>query len=364
LGYAYSNRIRAISGFYIMKQKTYIPIQIIGTQRSGSNLLRLMLNELPEVIAPHPPHILKTFMPLISKYPNLTIDDNFRQLIEDICQLIETNPVVWDHVIFDRDQIFGICTKRTLIEIFKVVYELMAEANGASYWCCKSMANVNFAEQIEEGGLQPYYIHLVRDGRDVASSFKKVAVGDKHIYSLSTNWDKQQKQSEACKQVVGVERVITVRYEDLIRSPEETMKRVCNFIGVTFTTQVFDFYNSEESKHTAASGFMWSNVTSPIIKNNTQKYKTALTAVEIRLFDFVAGESLLKYGYEVEEHPNAVKLDEAMINEFELENDRLKSEIKSEGYLKVDISKRKDQEIFVVSVKARLSQQDKVEVPS
>lgn len=345
-----------------MRSKTYIPIQIIGTQRSGSNLLRLMLNELPEVVAPHPPHILKTFMPLMSEYPDLTVDENFRQLIEDVCQLIETNPVVWDHVIFDRSQIFSLCTKQTLVEVFKVVYELMAEANNASYWCCKSMSNVHYMEQIEEEGLQPYYIHLVRDGRDVASSFKKVAVGDKHIYSLSSNWNKLQKISERCLQKVGKKRGLTVRYEDLIHSPEETMKRVCNFLGVVFTTKMFNFYNSEESKHTAESGFMWANVTSPIIKNNDQKYKEALTADEVRLFESVSGESLMKYGYKVDKYPTDIELDQATISEFELENERLKKEIRSEGYLKVDILNRKNQETFIVSVKARLAHQQKVEV--
>ncbi len=38
------------------------PIFMIGIQRSGSNLLRLMLNQLPEIAAPHPPHVL--LMPL------------------------------------------------------------------------------------------------------------------------------------------------------------------------------------------------------------------------------------------------------------------------------------------------------------
>ncbi len=34
-----------------------MPIFMIGTQRSGSNLLRLMLNQLPEIAAPHPPSL-------------------------------------------------------------------------------------------------------------------------------------------------------------------------------------------------------------------------------------------------------------------------------------------------------------------
>ena len=43
-------------------------IQMIGTQRSGSNLLRVMLDGIREIAAPHPPHILQRFLPLLPKY--------------------------------------------------------------------------------------------------------------------------------------------------------------------------------------------------------------------------------------------------------------------------------------------------------
>ena len=56
----------------------YKYLQIIGTQRSGSNLLRVMLNQLPEIVAPHPPHILQNFLPIIDKYGDLKIDANFK----------------------------------------------------------------------------------------------------------------------------------------------------------------------------------------------------------------------------------------------------------------------------------------------
>ena len=52
-------------------------IFMIGTQRSGSNLFRLMLNQLPEIAAPHPPHILIRLMPLrpVGKEPHATHTD-------------------------------------------------------------------------------------------------------------------------------------------------------------------------------------------------------------------------------------------------------------------------------------------------
>ena len=44
---------------------------MIGSQRSGSNWLRTMLAGREDVIAPHPPHILRDFMPILPKYGNL-----------------------------------------------------------------------------------------------------------------------------------------------------------------------------------------------------------------------------------------------------------------------------------------------------
>ena len=73
-----------------------MPYMMIGTQRSGSNLLRLMINQLSHIIAPHPPHILERLTPLLPLYGSLDDDISFNQLIEDVCQLVEKNPVAWE----------------------------------------------------------------------------------------------------------------------------------------------------------------------------------------------------------------------------------------------------------------------------
>ena len=58
-------------------------IQMIGTQRSGSNLLRVMLDGIREIAAPHPPHILQRFLPLLPKYGDLTDQSNFYRLAQE-----------------------------------------------------------------------------------------------------------------------------------------------------------------------------------------------------------------------------------------------------------------------------------------
>ena len=123
-------------------------IFMIGTQRSGSNLLRLMLNQLPDIAAPHPPHILDRMTPLIGGYGSLEKDENYRSLVEDVCQLIELNPVPWEGVTLDRETIMARAQARSLMGVFEAVYDHAAETWGAQDWCCKSLANINYLPAI------------------------------------------------------------------------------------------------------------------------------------------------------------------------------------------------------------------------
>ena len=51
---------------------------MIGCQRSGSNWMRTMLSGREDLIAPHPPHIMRDFMPILSKYGDLDLNSNLK----------------------------------------------------------------------------------------------------------------------------------------------------------------------------------------------------------------------------------------------------------------------------------------------
>lgn len=306
--------------------KTIKSIQIIGTQRSGSNMLRLMLNQFTEITAPHPPHILQRFYPLLHFYGDLEIDDNFYTLVDDVCKLVESNPVPWTGVTFNRTQIVDRCQNRSLIEVFKVIYVLKAESDNADYWVCKSMINVKYAAELEESGMQMRYIYLYRDGRDVACSFKKAIVGEKHVYHIANQWAVNQKLCIELEKNIEESRFLKVSYEDLLNHPKKEMKRICSFLNIELKKEVFDFYHSEESINTAIAGKMWENVSRPILKNNSNKYKTELTPLEIAIFERQAGEVLKQLGYNLENSGilNGTPFSQNELSEFNTENKRLK----------------------------------------
>jgi hypothetical protein len=317
-----------------------------------------MLNQFDEITAPHPPHILQRFIPLLPIYGDLNDRTNFSALVDDVCALVESNPVPWTGVTFHRDEIVQRCKKNTLIEIFRVIYELKAETDNASFWVCKSMVNVHYAAELEASGMNMRYIYLYRDGRDVACSFKKAIVGEKHVYHIANQWSSNQKACFGLKQNIDESRFLEVSYENLLLHPKREMKRISSFLNIELKKEVFDFYHSEESKNTAVAGKMWENVSRPILKNNTNKYKTELTPFEIAVFEKQAGNVLYQLGYSLDNSGiiNGTPFTEKQLFEFNNENKLLK-EIANQSADPEGMKLREKQELLLKEIQEKYKEE-------
>lgn len=323
-------------------------LQFIGTQRSGSNLLRVMLNQHPEIAAPHPPHILQVMMPLLPMYGNLENETAFAALIDDVCTLVEKNPVSWSMQL-DRAVVRAGCDRNLLPQIMRAVYHAKAQAKNATWWCCKSMASIHYANEIEAAGIHPLYLFQYRDGRDVVCSFRKAVVGEKHIYFLAKQWAEEQERSLALKKQLGDARVITVRYEDFMADAEATLRGICSAIHIEYLPAMLDYTDAHESKITAMSGKMWSNLTKPLLRDNTKKYLKELSYDDLVIFESVAGDTLAKLGYAREIPSGKLRtFSPEAIAAFGALNRQWKAEAKA---LSVeDMSKRKAQDDFIAQL--------------
>jgi serine/threonine protein kinase len=174
---------------------------MIGSQRSGSNWLRTMLDEREDLVGPHPPHMLRDFMPIIDKFGDLGVDDNFKILVDHVCTFVERNQVPWTdkhdkNIKFPRSVVNAAAAESCerlrmnqvgdserhvlesafyLLSIFDAIMSFFTQANGKRIWMCKSMGISQFHDILLEfyGKKRLRYVYLVRDPRDVAMSFMK-----------------------------------------------------------------------------------------------------------------------------------------------------------------------------------------------
>ena len=216
--------------------------------------------------------------------------------MHDVCSLVAYNPVQWKYINLKENEIIEHCKTHSLTGIVKAIYEMNAANKDAHIWICKSLSNIHFAGLLEEE-IKPLYIFLYRDGRDVACSFKRAIVGEKHIYHIAKQWQHEQNLCLKLYHELGDKRVIKICYEDLISQPEKELKRVCEFIGAKYNSACLEYYKSFEAKNTASSGNMWQNVERKIIADNFNRYKKELSTDEIILFEKIAGETLRALNY-------------------------------------------------------------------
>lgn len=337
-----------------------MPVFMIGTQRSGSNLLRLMINQLPEVAAPHPPHILQRMMPLLPLYGDLSEPRVFYQLVDDVCRLVELNPVPWEGVTLNRNDVASRCWEQNLVAIHGAVYDICAEAKGAKTWCCKSLANIKYAKEIEAYFKKPKYIYLFRDGRDVAVSFRKAVVGEKHFYHIAKEWAATQEIALKLRGEIDPSRFLNVRYEDLTANTESVARSICTFLGLASCPLelMLDYYETDEARRAAKASDLWGNVTKAVMKDNTRKFMRQTSVEDIRIFESVAGPVLDALGYErvVVRKGEETKFTEEELAAFDAENKRLKEEI-LKTVDQADMERRDRQAGLLKEIRARQESQ-------
>ncbi|NVO20933.1 MAG: sulfotransferase [Bacteroidetes bacterium] len=321
-------------------------IQVIGTQRSGSNLLRVMLHQSSHICAPHPPHLLRTFYPILEMYEDLSQDHNFKCLVSDVIHVIHLNPVNWNYT-FSVQEVIEHCKNQSLPQVMKAVYELMALKKNAGIWCNKSMANVKYFKQMEDADVHPFYIYLYRDGRDVALSFKKAVVGEKHIYHLAKQWRQDQILAMNLGKEIGEDRIMNISYESFTQHPKTMLVELCHKLDIPFESEMLDYYKSDESRYTAQAGNMWNNLVKPVLKHNSNKFLSELSADDILIFESIAGDVLETLGYPLVNPNSALRKEFSAteIDTFTSENKKMKEAIWAS--VSLDMEKRQAQEEFI-----------------
>lgn len=270
---------------------------MVGEQRSGSNLLRLILNQSRELVAPHPPHILQRMMPLMHLYGDLETEAVFSRLVEDVCRLVETNPVPWDGVNLDRDEVRMRCRDNSLVAVYGAVMEIYAQTHNARGSVCKSMQNIRWAEQLDAYFVEPKYVYLYRDPRDVTLSFTKAVIGEKHPYFIAEQWTELQRLCLAERDRVGEERFFSVCYEELTSRPREVVEDLCDFLEIAFHESMLCFHQSREASRTAVASQLWQNLDQPIMGSNSRKFLKEMSENDIRIIESVAGDVMDRLGY-------------------------------------------------------------------
>lgn len=273
------------------------PIFIMSSERSGSNLVREMLNAHPNISAPPAAQLPKFLSSNRYYYGDLSKDENIKRMIADAVLIGQTHPEKFE-VKESAEEIFQALTERSVWGVISALYDVYAREQGKSAWASKDNYLFNFALPIQRTLPNAKFIYLFRDGRDYACSMRKVSPHQVHVYDIARQWREEQR---ACLQTYYDLKddgcMFPLRYEDLLINPEKTLRNLCAFLDEPFDAAMLNFHEGGTAKKLASQSPYWENLSKPVMSSNFAKFKNEMTPKEIALFESIAGRELTLLGY-------------------------------------------------------------------
>ncbi len=149
-------------------------------------------------------------------------------------------------------------------------------------------------------------VHIIRDGRDVAlSTLQWAREGRKGpgrfqlwrqqpLATCALWWAWQVRTGRLDGSALGADRYNEVKYEELVRRPEETLRLVTGFLSLPFAAEMLSYHQGRARTQTGLSSKRaWLPPTSGL-----RDWRTQMKEQDVELFEALAGDLLSALGYE------------------------------------------------------------------
>ncbi|WP_018098926.1 sulfotransferase family protein [Sinorhizobium meliloti] len=295
------------------------PVLLGGENRSGTTLLSVVLDSYPGlVVGPEidftdpvdlGPHILAVCDMIDRRDPRLagatkdTVDPEWFDSAHFVVQC--------ERFGLDRDDVRSLVTSLMAergtdlsslddrCRLIDAIGEFRREQTGAGRWGLKLQRKIQDIGMYAAIWPKAHFIHIIRDGRDLAASHLKTVPGwgYRTIAQAATGWLEIVTRP---RQTAPDGRYLEVRYEDLVTHPRQTVGRMLEHLGLPWDEAVL---HHAEHKH-ALFDKPWGHPAAeaagkPLNTGRRGRYRQDLTPAEIEEFERIAGKELQHLGYDL-----------------------------------------------------------------
>lgn len=264
-------------------------IFIIGAPRSGTKLLRGLLNNHSQVYIPEAETLfLFKLYQQWEDFGDLSIKTNFYKLHKYILAtpfysyLIDLK----EETIVDVDLWFDKCSSNDYGHVMSNFFRVCAIKKSKIIFGDKTPSYLYPIDFIRTQFPGAKILHIVRDPRDYVLSVKKA--WNKNIFRSADKWNYWI--NTFCKSLAEKNDNLLVKYEDLLTNSESELIRICDFLSIKFEKSMLSVSNQVENLGDAKGK-------NRIINDNFGKWKNKLNTEDIALIEGICFDSMVSMGY-------------------------------------------------------------------
>jgi hypothetical protein len=263
------------------------PTVVLGVSRSGTTLLKAMLDAHSHLAIPSESYFLPQLWDRHGERPDR---DAF---VEDLTRLERVR--VWG---VDPEDVRARLTERpSFAEAVQSIYQLYAESRSKPRFGDKTPLYMQHLDVLERAFPDARYVHIVRDGRDAALSM--IAMKRKPRFNLARPrglgdfacaW---RREVRAARRFGRTHPYLELRYEDLVAEPESRLREVCAFLGLEYEPGMLEYHRREDPSLYADHP----RLAQPPVRD-ARSWRKEMPPAEAELFEALAGDLLAELGYE------------------------------------------------------------------
>ena len=266
---------------------------VLGVRRSGTTLLRVMLDRNPELAVPDESY----FVPQLARRHRTPVDP--AAFLDDLRRL----PTLVDWGLSPASVQARLRPGMTTDDAIAAVFAAYAAERGKARWGDKTPLYMQHLDLLERLFPDARFVHLIRDGRDAALSFLSVPAGlmtegwghPRDAAGFACQWATEVASARELGARVGGQRYRELRYEALVADPEGELRTVCAFAGLEYDPAMLDYVGQTDSARKAHQ----QRLNEPP-RQNVREWRTEMSESDRHAFEEVAGALLAELGYEVE----------------------------------------------------------------
>jgi Sulfotransferase family len=290
---------------------------VVGAPRSGTTMLRLMLDAHPDLAIPPETYFIPR---AVKAWRQARRQARRRRQSEsplDAFVAAVTGHVRWPDFHLDADayrERLEADPPRNVSDAIRGFYEMYMEKADKSRWGDKTPFYVRKMDTIHQVLPEARFVHLIRDGRAVTLSIKDLWFGPDTIEEAAEFW--VARIDEGREQARNLPHYMELRYEDLVREPEPQLRRICEFAEIDYDERMLRYHELVTERvaaevppqEIAPDGRVvateerlriMENVSKPPDPSRIDRWKTDMPDSDQRTFERIAGERLRELGYPV-----------------------------------------------------------------
>jgi hypothetical protein len=270
---------------------------VVGCGRSGTTLVRAMLDAHPQIAVPYESYFPVWFARQRTRYetPAGFALDRF---IDDF--LAHESFLHWGLDAATTREFLRAAEPGNYPDAIRACFAAYASAHGKPRYVDKTPIFVNHIPALASLFPEAVFVHLVRDGRDVALSRTQVAWGTRQFAQEGLRWRDEVERGRRDGRALGAARYHEVHYEALLEDPERAARELCEFIGVEFDPAMLRYYERvDQVLGSQPYPDEHQNLLRPPTKG-LRSWRAELDADRVALFEQLAGPTLRRFGYPTE----------------------------------------------------------------